>query len=104
MDDAINGTIQLMEADVSKITIRTAYNLSGISFSPDELAAEIKKLVPNFQITYEPNHTQKIADSWPKSIDDSQAREDWEWQPKYDLTQMSKEMFDNLKKKLEPSL
>jgi len=103
MDDAINGTIQLMEADPARITIRTAYNLSGISFSPDELVAEIKKLVPNFQVTYEPNHTQEIADSWPKSIDDSEARKDWAWQPKYDLTQMSREMFDNLKKKLEAS-
>jgi nucleoside-diphosphate-sugar epimerase len=103
MDDAINGTIQLMETDPSKITIRTAYNLSGISFSPDELVAEIKKLVPNFEVSYEPNHTQAIADSWPKSIDDSEARKDWGWQPKYDLTQMSREMFDNLKKKLEAS-
>ena len=101
MDDAINGTIQLMEADASKLTIRTAYNLSGISFSPEELVAEIKKLVPNFEVSYEPNHTQKIADSWPKSIDDSTAREDWGWQPKYDLAGMTKEMFDNLKIKLK---
>ncbi len=101
MDDAINGTIQLMEADPSKITIRTSYNLSGISFAPDELVSEIQKLVPNFQVFYEPNHTQAIADSWPKSIDDSDARKDWGWEPKFGLEEMTKEMFDNLKKKLK---
>jgi len=100
MEDAINGTIQLMEADSSKLTVRTSYNLSGISFSPDELVAEIKKVVPDFKVTYEPNHTQAIADSWPKTIDDSTARKDWGWQPKYDLAEMTKEMYDNLKKKL----
>ena len=101
MDDAINGTIQLMEADPSKLTIRTSYNFSGISFSPDELVSEIQKLIPDFKATYEPNHTQAIADSWPKSIDDSDARKDWGWDPKFDLSAMTKEMYDNLKKKLE---
>lgn len=101
MNDAINGTIQLMEADSARLTVRTAYNFSGISFAPDELAAEIKKLLPNFEVSYEPNHTQAIADSWPKSIDDSDARKDWGWQPKYDLAGMTKEMFDNLKIKLK---
>lgn len=100
MEDAINGTIQLMEADAAKLTVRTSYNLSGISFSPDELVAEIKKIVPDFKVTYAPNHTQAIADSWPKTIDDSTARKDWGWQPKYDLSEMTKEMYDNLKKKL----
>ena len=99
--DAINGTIQLMEADPEKLTVRTAYNFSGISFAPDELASEIKKLMPNFEVSYEPNHTQAIADSWPKSIDDSDARRDWGWEPKYDLAVMTKEMFDNLKIKLK---
>ena len=101
LDDAINGTIQLMEADPEKLTVRTAYNFSGISFAPDELASEIKKLMPNFEVSYEPNHTQAIADSWPKSIDDSDARRDWGWEPKYDLAVMTKEMFDNLKIKLK---
>lgn len=100
MDDAINGTIKLMEADPSKLTIRTSYNFAGISFSPDELVAEIKKLMPEFEATYEPNHTQAIADSWPKSIDDSQARTDWGWEPKFGLPEMTKEMLEGVKTKL----
>ncbi len=100
MDDAINGTIKLMEADSSKITIRTSYNFAGISFSPDELVAEIQKLMPEFSATYEPNHTQAIADSWPTSIDDSVARKDWGWQPEFDLTGMTEEMMKNLRVKL----
>lgn len=103
MDDAIAGTIQLMEADPSKLTVRTSYNFSGISFSPDELAEEIKKLMPDFSVTYEPNHTQAIADSWPKSIDDSQARSDWGWEPKFGLPEMTKEMLENLRIKLKIS-
>ena len=100
MDDAINGTIQLMEADPDKLTVRTSYNFSGISFSPDELVLEIKKLSPNFQVTYEPNHTQKIADSWPKTIDDSRARNDWLWKHEFDLEKMTKEMYSGVSKKL----
>lgn len=100
MDDAINGTIKLMEADSSKITIRTSYNFAGISFSPDELVAEIQKLIPEFSATYEPNHTQTIADSWPTSIDDSVARKDWGWQPEFDLAGMTEEMMKNLRVKL----
>ncbi len=100
MDDAINGTIKLMEADSSKITIRTSYNFAGISFSPDELVAEIQKLMPEFSATYEPNHTQAIADSWPTSIDDSVARKDWGWQPEFDLAGMTEEMMKNLRVKL----
>lgn len=100
MDDAINGTIKLMEADSDKITIRTSYNFSGISFSPAELVAEIKKLMPDFTVTYEPNHTQAIADSWPKTIDDSEARKDWDWKPEYDVSKMTKEMMENLRRKL----
>lgn len=101
MEDAINGTIQLMEADPEKLTVRTSYNFSGISFSPEELVAEIQKLVPNFTATYEPNHTQAIADSWPTSIDDSVARQDWGWKPEFDLQKMTEEMYTNLKKKLD---
>lgn len=100
MDDAIKGTIDLMEADSSKLSVRTSYNFSGISFSPAELVAEIQKLIPNFKATYEPNHTQAIADSWPTSIDDSEARSDWGWKPEYDLKGMTEEMFKNLQKKL----
>ncbi|EKD86277.1 MAG: hypothetical protein ACD_37C00379G0003 [uncultured bacterium] len=103
MADAILGTIQLMEADPSKLTVRTSYNFAGITFSPDELVAEIKKLIPDFSVTYEPNHTQAIADSWPKSIDDSQARSDWGWEPKFGLAEMTKEMLDNLRNKLNIS-
>lgn len=103
MDDAILGTIKLMEADSSKLTIRTSYNFAGISFSPDELVEEIKKLMPNFRATYEPNHTQAIADSWPTSIDDSEARRDWGWEPKYGLPEMTREMLKNLRQKLNIS-
>jgi nucleoside-diphosphate-sugar epimerase len=100
MDDAVSGTIQLMEADSAKLTIRTSYNFAGISFSPAELVSEIQKLMPSFSATYEPNHTQAIADSWPKSIDDSQARREWSWKPEYDLSKMTKVMLENLKLKL----
>ena len=100
MDDAINGTIQLMEADPAKLTVRTSYNFGGISFSPGELVAEIQKLIPSFKASYEPNRTQAIADSWPKSIDDSLARKDWGWQPEYDLPKMTEAMLENLRRKL----
>jgi nucleoside-diphosphate-sugar epimerase len=100
IDDAIDGTMQLMEADPKRITVRTSYNLSAISFSPKELAAEIKKIDPEFVCTYEPDHRQKIAESWPQSIDDSQARQDWGWKHQYDLPAMTKVLYDNIKKKL----
>src|SRR3989344_689250 len=100
MDDAINGTIQLMEANFAKLTVRTSYNFAGISFSPAELVAEIQKLKPSFKASYEPNRTQAIADSWPKSIDDSLARKDWGWQPEYDLPKMTEAMLENLRRKL----
>lgn len=100
MNDAISGTIKLMEADPSRLTVRTSYNFAGISFSPDELSNEIKKLMPDFKISYEPNHSQQIADSWPTTIDDSFAREDWGWEPKFGLSEMTSEMLENLRKKL----
>jgi nucleoside-diphosphate-sugar epimerase len=100
LEDAINGTIKLMEATADSLTVRTSYNFSGISFTPEELANEIKKLMPNFEITYEPNHTQAIADSWPTSIDDSAARQDWGWQPEYDLPKMTQALMENIKRKL----
>ena len=100
IDDAIEGTIKIMEADPKKITIRTSYNFSAINFSPKELAAEIKKIDPEFVCAYAPDHRQKIADTWPRSIDDSQARADWGWQHRYDLAGMTKALYDNIKEKL----
>ena len=97
MPDAIKATIELMEADAAKISIRTSYNLSGMSFSPKEIAAEIKKHIPEFSITYKPDYRQAIADSWPKSIDDTVARKDWGWQEDYDISAMTADMLQNLK-------
>ncbi len=97
MPDAIRATIELMEAPVDKISVRTSYNLSAISFSPKEISAEIKKHIPDFRIEYAPDYRQAIADSWPKSIDDSVARSDWGWRHEYDLEKMTKDMLENLK-------
>lgn len=96
MPDAIRATIELMEADSSNISQRSSYNLSGMSFSPKEIAAEIKKHIPNFKIQYEVDSRQQIADSWPGSIDDSFARKDWGWKPQFDLEEMTKDMLLNL--------
>lgn len=98
MPDAIRATIELMEAPAEQISIRTSYNLSAMSFSPKEIAEEIRKHVPSFRINYEPDYRQKIADSWPQSIDDTMARKDWGWRHEYDLPAMVKDMLDNLKK------
>ncbi|MEM4554233.1 MAG: NAD-dependent epimerase/dehydratase family protein [Candidatus Anstonellaceae archaeon] len=100
MPDAIRGTLQLMEAPREKLTVKNSYNFAAISFTAKQLAQEVANLVPGFQITYEPDFRQKIADSWPKTIDDSQARKDWGWKHEYDLKKMAKDMFENLKKKL----
>jgi len=100
MEDAIKATIDLMHADEKSIKIRSSYNLAGISFSPVEIANEIKKHIPEFSISYSPDFRQSIADSWPKSIDDSQAQKDWGWNNSYDLETMTAEMFKGLKKKL----
>jgi len=97
MPDAIRATIELMEAPASKISVRTSYNLSGMSFSPKEIAAEIKNHIPGFTISYKPDYRQAIADSWPQSIDDSVARKDWGWKEEYDLKAMTKDMLENLK-------
>jgi len=96
ISDAIRGTIELMEAPAEKISIRTSYNLSGMSFSPKEIAAAIKKHIPAFTISYKPDYRQAIADSWPQSIDDTVARNDWGWKNEYDLDKMTTEMLDNL--------
>ena len=99
MPDAIRGTIDLMEAPADRITVRSGYNLSGLSFSPKELAAEIQKTIPEFTISYKPDFRQAIAESWPQSIDDSVARHDWNWKPEYDLAKMSKDMLENIAKR-----
>jgi len=96
MPDAIRATIELMESPVEKISVRTSYNIHGMSFSPKEIAAEIKKHIPGFSIMYEPDYRQQIAESWPRSIDDSVARNDWGWKPKYDLATMTIDMIENL--------
>lgn len=96
MPDAIRATIELMEAPAEKISVRSSYNLSGMSFSPKEIGASIKKHIPEFQLDYKPDFRQKIADSWPASIDDSLARTDWNWKPKYDLEAMTSDMLTNL--------
>jgi nucleoside-diphosphate-sugar epimerase len=97
MDDAIKATINIMQAPAEQIKIRSSYNLSGMSFTPKEIAAEIKKHYPDFSINYEPDFRQKIADSWPASIDDSSARKDWGWNNDFNLENMTVEMFQRLK-------
>ena len=99
MPDCIKATIDLMEADATKIKIRTSYNVTGMSFSAGELAAEIKKNIPTFECGYKPDFRQKIADSWPMSLDDSTARREWGWKPKYDLASMTKDMIEKLTKR-----
>ena len=83
--------------DAAKITIRTSYNISGMSLSPKEISAEIKKHIPEFIMTYQPDYRQTIAESWPQSIDDSVAHKDWNWKPAYDLSSMTEEMLQNIK-------
>ena len=99
MDDAIDATLKIMEAASEKITIRSSYNLAAISFTPKEIAASIKKELPNFKIKYAPDFRQAIADSWPSSIDDSFARKDWGWEHNFSLETMTQEMLLNLKAK-----
>jgi nucleoside-diphosphate-sugar epimerase len=98
MPDAIRATIELMEADASAISIRTSYNVSAMSFSPKDISNEIKKHIPDFTITYEPDYRQAIAESWPQSIDDSVAKNDWKWKPNYTLSKMTAHMLDNMQK------
>lgn len=97
MPDAIKATIQLMDAPEESLSVHTSYNLAALSFTPKEIAASIRKAIPGFRITYQPDFRQKIADSWPDSIDDSQAQQDWGWQPDYDLNAMTEDILKNLK-------
>jgi nucleoside-diphosphate-sugar epimerase len=97
MPDAIRATIELMQAEASKITVRSSYNISAMSFSPAEIAAEIRKHRPDFTIDYKDDSRQQIANSWPRSIDDSQAKNDWGWKAEYDLKRMTEDMLANIK-------
>ncbi len=96
MEDAIRATIELMEAPEGNVKIKSSYNLGGISFAPEDIASEIKKYLPNFKISYAPDFRQKIAESWPGSIDDSAAQEDWGWKLEYDMAKMTEDMLKNL--------
>lgn len=99
MDDAIKATVDIMSANDKDVKIRSSYNLSGISFTPKDLAQSIKQQIPEFNITYKPDYRQEIADSWPKSIDDTCARKDWNWKHDFSLEQITKEMLKNLGEK-----
>lgn len=98
MEDAIRATLEIMHAPAENIKIRGAYNLAGISFSPKQIAEEIKKHIPDFTISYKPDFRQAIADSWPKSINDAEAQKDWGWNIHYDLPKLVENMLVNLKK------
>lgn len=99
MSDAVKATLDLMDADSVNLTVRTSYNLTAMSFSVGELAKEIQKYIPEFTCTYEPDFRQNIADSWPRSIDDSQSTNDWGWKPAFGLSEMTQVMIENLKGK-----
>ena len=96
MEDAVNATVQIMQVNANQINIRTSYNLSAMNFTPKELASAIHQHLPNFTMSYKTDYRQAIADSWPDSIDDTKAREDWGWSPKYTLLKMTKDILENL--------
>jgi threonine 3-dehydrogenase len=98
MDDAIRATLELMDAPAEDISVRTSYNLAGMSFTPEEIVHSITKTCPKFKVTYKPDFRQAIADSWPASIDDSAARRDWGWKPHFDLDSMTTDMLENLRR------
>ncbi|QXP60773.1 NAD-dependent epimerase/dehydratase family protein [Olleya sp. HaHaR_3_96] len=98
MDDAIDATVALMSTKEENVQIRSSYNLSGISFTPKQIAESIRKQIPEFEITYTPDFRQQIADSWPSSIDDTEAREQWQWKHQFDLDGITKDMLKNLSK------
>ncbi|MFI2741879.1 NAD-dependent epimerase/dehydratase family protein [Zhouia sp. PK063] len=100
MDDAIKATIDIMEAAPEKIKIRSSYNLAGVSFAPEDMEVAIQKYIPDFRLSYAPDFRQAIADSWPNSIDDTDAREDWGWKHQFELDDITETMLDNLQKVL----
>ena len=100
MSDAIQATVQLMEADPARLTVGGAYNLAGMTFTPAELASEIQKFIPDFSITYAPDFRQAIANSWPSSIDDAVAARDWDWKAEYDTPKLVAKMLEEIKKKI----
>lgn len=100
MDDAVKATINLMETDAENVKVRSSYNLGGISFTPKELTDEIKKYIPELEVTYKPDFRQEIAESWPRSISDEAAKKDWGWKDDFDLEKMTKVMVENIRKKL----
>ncbi len=102
MPDAIRAALELMEADAERITVRTSYNLAGVSFAVDEMAREISRHVPELEVRYEPDRRQQIADSWPQEVDDSNARSDWGWHPEYDLPAIVRDMLANLPDSVSP--
>ena len=102
MPDAIRGTIELMESDAANVKVRSSYNLSAINFNPAEVTCSIQKHIPDFKVSYNPDFRQKIAETWPSSIDDSQARKDWGWKHTYDLDAMTEIMLKEIKKKIIP--
>ena len=101
MPDCLKATVDLMQADFSKLKHHSTFNIGALSFSAGELAASIKKYIPEFKVDYKPDFRQGIADTWPMSVDDSAAREEWGWEPEYDLDTMTKDMLDKLSKKLK---
>lgn len=104
MRDAIKATIAIMEAPSQAVKIRSSYNLSALSFTPKTLAEAIKKHIPDFTMNYAPDFRQAIADSWPISINDQRAREDWGWRPDFDLKTVVAEMLEELKPLYQPSV
>lgn len=103
MPDALRAAIEIMEADRERIKLHAGYNVASMSFSPAQLAAEIRRHIPGFAVTYSPDYRQAIADSWPASVDDSAARKDWGWEPEYDLRAMVSEMIAKLRKRIPAS-
>lgn len=104
MPDAIRATLELMEAPVDQLHVHTSYNLAGISFTPAEIAAAIQRHLPEFQVSYQPDFRQAIADSWPAGIDDQPARRDWGWRPEYDLEEMTRDMILHLQEQYHLAL
>jgi nucleoside-diphosphate-sugar epimerase len=100
MPDAIKATIDLMQAPQDQIKVRSSYNVAAFSFDPQEIADSIKARIPGFSISYAPDFRQAIADSWPNSIDDSEARNDWGWQPDYDMAGMTEDILTHLPEQL----